>query len=102
MPPRPVDHKARFDGWNYDERWVGPEVHWKGDRFEAFDGPTAPAKGERPIVAVYGGPGEAVAVQFVENDKRIVGNSYPEHLHFRYKFRCQRDDRWSGPHSSRD
>ena len=29
--------------------------------------------GERPVVLFHGGPGDAVAVQFVERNERLVG-----------------------------
>ena len=73
VPERPVDHRARFDGWNFDPRWAEPEVIWTGDKAQVNDGPTTPKKGQRPIVAYVGGPGDKVAVQFVEANAKIVG-----------------------------
>jgi len=72
-PPREVNHKARFDGWNFEARWEEPEVKWNGQTFDVSAVPTTPAKGQRPIVAYVGGPGALVAVQFVETNKVIVG-----------------------------
>lgn len=73
VPDRPVDHRARFDGWNFDPRWEEPEIEWTGNSYSVSDKPTVAAKGQRPIVAYVGGPGSTVAVQFVEANKRIVG-----------------------------
>lgn len=73
VPERPVDHRARFDGWNFDPRWEEPEVIWTGEKAQVNDGPTVPKKGQRPIVAYVGGPGDRVAVQFVEANAKIVG-----------------------------
>lgn len=73
VPERPVDHRARFDGWNLDPRWEAPEIIWTGEKAIINDKPTTPQKGQRPIVAFIGGPGEQVAVQFVEASGRIVG-----------------------------
>lgn len=73
VPDRPVDHRARFDGWNFDPRWEEPEIKWTGSSYSVNDKPVTPAKGQRPVVAYIGGPGDAVAVQFVESNKRIVG-----------------------------
>jgi len=72
-PPRPVDHRARFNGWNLDERWVEPETEWNGSSYDVREVPTTPQPGQRPIVALYGAPGDAVAVQFVERSGAIVG-----------------------------
>ena len=73
VPERPVDHRARFDGWNFDPRWEEPEIKWTGTSYAVSDVPTTPAKGQRPVVAYVGGAGDAVAVQFVESNKKIVG-----------------------------
>ena len=73
VPDRPVDHRARFDGWNFDPRWEEPEIKWTGNSYSINDKPTVAAKGQRPIVAYVGGPGNTVAVQFVEANKKIVG-----------------------------
>lgn len=73
VPDRPVDHRARFDGWNFDPRWAEPEVKWNGTSYDVSEKPTAAAKGQRPIVAYVGGPGSEAAVQFVESNKKIVG-----------------------------
>lgn len=73
VPNRPVDHRARFDGWNLDPRWEEPEIVWTGEKAVVNDMQTTPKKGQRPIVAYVGGPGDQVAVQFVEANKKIVG-----------------------------
>lgn len=60
-----VDHRARFDGWNMEARWINP------DSKDMFSKESQPA--QRPIVACYGGPGDMVAIQFCESNKKIVG-----------------------------
>lgn len=72
-PAKPLDHRARFKGWNLDPRWK-LEPQWKdGQYFFPEDMPAEALPGDRPIVAFVGGPGEEVAVQFVENNDEIVG-----------------------------
>lgn len=65
-PPRDVDHRARFDGWNNDPRWQGgaEEGAFHGDMWVPAFTPGESAKGQRPVVAFYGGAGDKVAVQF--------------------------------------
>ena len=65
-PPREVDHRARFDGWNKDPRWQGgaEEGAFHGDKWVPAFAPGESAKGQRPVVAYYGGAGDKVAVQF--------------------------------------
>ena len=68
-----MDHRARFDGWNFDERWEETELKWLGEGYEVIEKPTVAKKGQRPIVAYCGGPGGKIAVQFCEANKKIVG-----------------------------
>ncbi len=68
-----MDHRARFNGWNLDERWIEPETVWNGVSYDIKEVPTTALPGQRPIVALYGGPGDNVAVQFVERGGSIVG-----------------------------
>jgi len=65
-PARGVDHRARFDGWNLDPRWIDqPEGHFDADdKWHEVNGPNQESQGERPIVAFVGGPGAHCAIQF--------------------------------------
>jgi len=73
-PPRDVNHRARFKGWNFDPRWVEVKPVWNGTGYDLpKDLPQVARPGERPIVAFVGGSSKAVAVQFVENNNEIVG-----------------------------
>jgi hypothetical protein len=69
-----VNHKARFEGWNFGARWIEqfPKV-WDGKQF-VDEAPVAKS-GERPLLAVIGGDALAgkVAVQFVEANKVLAG-----------------------------
>jgi hypothetical protein len=73
IPNRNVDHRARFNGWNYDERWIVKESVWNGTDYDLIEYPTSSLPGQRPIVANYGGPGDAIAIQFIERQSVIVG-----------------------------
>lgn len=73
-----VDHRARFDGWNLDERWHETNYEWKGDRYEESKSWATPLMGSRPVGAFVGegsSKDTPLAVQFVDNPqlKRIVG-----------------------------
>ena len=72
VPARAVDHRARFDGWKLDPRWDSPGVFmkWDGKKYNFEKSDTG--KGQRPIVAFVGGDSKAVAVQFVENEKKAI------------------------------
>lgn len=71
LPPRPVDHRARFDGWNLSSRYTeDPEIAWNGT---SYDKVNSPLKGQRPIIAYVAGPGSDIAVQFIEVNSVIVG-----------------------------
>lgn len=75
-PRRPVDHRARFNGWNYDERWNVPDLQWDGVKYNIVTVPTAALPGQRPILATIGGAGldgKSAAVQFVEINGALVG-----------------------------
>lgn len=74
IPPRDCDHRARFDGWNLDPLWQtgAPERKWDGKKYLENEHPS-PAKGHRPIVAFVGGDSAVCAVEFVQNEERIVG-----------------------------
>jgi len=73
-PPRDVNHRARFKGWNFDPRWVEVKPVWNGSGYDLPKNlPQVARPGERPIVAFVGGTSKAVAVQFVENSNEIVG-----------------------------
>ena len=39
-PPRPTDHRARYNGWNYDERWAVKQPVWNGTNFDIVEEPT--------------------------------------------------------------
>ena len=73
IPPKEVDHRAKYNGWNHDERWKDTAVEWTGQSYSITTDPIGHAKGERPIVAIYGHTGKEVSLQFVEADKKIVG-----------------------------
>lgn len=78
VPSRAIDHRARFDGWNLDERWIGaPEGHFDAvtDEYINVNAADQKSKGQRPIVAFIGGTGSQSAVQFVERDGAIVGSN---------------------------
>ena len=73
-PPIEVNHRARFEGWNFDPRWKNNTPIWNGTGYDLpEDLPKVAKPGQRPIVAFMGGPGDTAVVQFVENDKVIVG-----------------------------
>jgi hypothetical protein len=76
VPPRDVDHRARFDHWEDDERWRVAEPVWnsKTGAYDVLDRPQA-TKGERPIAAFIGGDHAKLAVQFVERGGSIVGSN---------------------------
>ena len=75
-PPAEVDHRARFNGWNLDERWKSKVPTWKGDHYSVEDLSAHSMKGQRPIVVFHGGIGNTLAVQFVELNSVVVGNRY--------------------------
>lgn len=72
-PPRPVDHRSRYNGWNLDPRWRAPVKIWDGSRYVVTENNAAPLKGERPIVAFTGSLGDKVCIQFVESNSKVVG-----------------------------
>lgn len=73
LPPRPCDHRSRFNGWNLDPRWQSTSVEWNGESYTTkHPEEQEPAAGQRPIAAIVGGPGAQVAVQFKGTEK-IVG-----------------------------
>jgi len=74
-PPRKCDHRARFDGWNFDPRWQETKVEWTGENYLMTEPDAQSVEGgERPITAFIGGEGGDVSVQFVENSKeKIIG-----------------------------
>lgn len=74
-PPRPVDHRARYDGWNLDERWITDDMVWNGSNYVQETAPTQALPGQRPVLAVVAGPGADVAVEFVERSNKIVGGT---------------------------
>lgn len=65
---------ARFNGWNFDPRWQTgvPEKQWVGDKYLVTDSPPA-KQGLRPIVVFVGGDSDKLAVEFIQNDNKIVG-----------------------------
>lgn len=72
-PPRELDHRARFKGWNADPRWKLDPV-WNGTNFDFVDNANISLPGERPVVAFVGKDTNTdVAVQFVESNEEIVG-----------------------------
>ena len=77
-PPREVDHRNRFDGWNKDPRWETSveEGNFDGDVWVPAFAPGESAEGSRPVVAYYGGAGDKAAVQFftsTENPEIYIG-----------------------------
>jgi len=74
LPPRDCDHRARFDGWNLDPLWQTTAEHrkWDGQKY-LIDHNPSPARGHRPIVAYIGGDSSVCAVEFIQNDEKIVG-----------------------------
>ena len=72
-PPRPVDHRARFNGWNMDERWKTDEVKWTGSEYNVENIASTSRKGQRPVVAFVGSIGDTTAIQFVESHSKVVG-----------------------------
>jgi hypothetical protein len=79
-PPRECDHRARYHGWNLDERWgISQErMEWNGEAYENTATPGVRQKGDRPVMALVG-TGQAAAacaVNFVTDaggDDAIVG-----------------------------
>ena len=77
-PPREVDHRTRFDGWNKDPRWetTVEEGEFDGDKWVPAFAPGESAEGSRPVVAYYGGVGDKAAIQFftsTENPEIYIG-----------------------------
>lgn len=71
-PPRPTDHRARYNGWNLDERWAISEYNWTGAEYDFVYEQTIPRRGERPVIAFLGGSvaaKDAVALQFAQQAK---------------------------------
>ena len=64
IPPRPTDHRARYNGWNLDERWAIVEKTWNGKSFDVVEEQTVPLRGERLIVAFIGGKSDQIALEF--------------------------------------
>ncbi len=69
VPNETVQHFARFDGWNLNSN-VKPEIQFVDGKYEAI---AVPKKGQRPILALVGGAGDKIAVQFCETNKKIIG-----------------------------
>lgn len=75
-PSRPVDHRARFDGWNYDDRWNVPDLQWDGVKYNVSTVPSEALPGQRPLLAAIGGDfldEKSAAIQFVEVRDNLVG-----------------------------
>jgi hypothetical protein len=77
-PPRNTDHRARFNGWNMDERWCLTDYNWNGSQYDFVSDQVSvgPRKGERPVIAYLGGQSgsdksTSVALQFAQ---QTVGN----------------------------
>jgi hypothetical protein len=80
IPPRECDHRARYNGWNLDERWdiANVDMQWTGNSYENVALPGRKQKGQRPITVFIGALGSekstTSAIQFVSaNDGEIVG-----------------------------
>eukprot|EP00597_Dinobryon_sp_UTEXLB2267_P007633 CAMPEP_0170082640 /NCGR_PEP_ID=MMETSP0019_2-20121128/18161_1 /TAXON_ID=98059 /ORGANISM="Dinobryon sp., Strain UTEXLB2267" /LENGTH=403 /DNA_ID=CAMNT_0010297579 /DNA_START=203 /DNA_END=1414 /DNA_ORIENTATION=+ len=73
-PPRPADHRARFDGWNFDPRFKQPKLVWNGDRCNLQE-QTEAEPGQRPVAVFIGDEttNPVAAVQFVESNGSLVG-----------------------------
>jgi hypothetical protein len=67
-PPRPTDHRARYNGWNMDERWGVTDYNWTGTEYDFVTHQSVPKRGERPVIAFLGGSasGSSVALQFAQ------------------------------------
>jgi len=76
VPPRPADHRNRFDGWQNDDRHRSTHAVWNSttNAFDKMDRPVA-SKGARPVVAFIAGQNDKIAVQFVDREGRIVGGN---------------------------
>ena len=72
-PPVQLDHRARFNGWNLDARWKSTELNWDGSQYHIESIAATPRRGQRPIVAFVGCVGDLAAIQFVENNSKVVG-----------------------------
>jgi hypothetical protein len=77
IPPRPVTHQARFNGWNNDPRFKSIRSNpptYDGKTYTSLQEEDFPNKrGERPVMAIVGGPGKHCAIQFSETSGVIVG-----------------------------
>eukprot|EP00981_Chlorochromonas_danica_P012236 scaffold4701_cov227-Ochromonas_danica.AAC.1 len=71
-PPRAVNQFSRCKGWNLDPRVNRDAPVWDGEKY-VFTKETVPRPGQRPIVALVGGPGNTAAVQFLQHGEEIVG-----------------------------
>lgn len=77
-PPRPCDHRAKYNGWNLDARWgiADSVMEWTGSAYENVATPGVKQAGQRPVTALVGtsGAASAAGVQFVSSDDdEIVG-----------------------------
>lgn len=77
IPPRTTDHRARYHGWNLEERWAHVEFNWDGQTYDfQFDPQQQPVlPSERPVVAFVGGEGDYVGMDFVQRDGLMAGSN---------------------------
>eukprot|EP00607_Mallomonas_marina_P003299 CAMPEP_0182428482 /NCGR_PEP_ID=MMETSP1167-20130531/23056_1 /TAXON_ID=2988 /ORGANISM="Mallomonas Sp, Strain CCMP3275" /LENGTH=396 /DNA_ID=CAMNT_0024611417 /DNA_START=101 /DNA_END=1291 /DNA_ORIENTATION=+ len=74
-PAREVDHRSRYDGWNLEGRWFTDDMVWNGVQYRKEVAPTEAERGQRPVLAIVGGEGADISVEFVENQSKIVGGT---------------------------
>lgn len=73
-PPRPTDHRARYNGWNLDARWEVAEYNWTGTEYDFVREQVSPQRGERPVIAFLGGASkDTVALQFAQQTGKAEG-----------------------------
>ena len=77
IPPREVDHKARFDGWNLQVGWRQDEAVWNGSSYDVvpIDQQTVPKPGLRPLTVFVCAEGGDVYLQFIERHGALIGDS---------------------------
>ena len=49
---------------------------WDGQKYAIPANPTEPERGQRPVLALVGGAGDKIAIQFSEVKGKIVGNVF--------------------------
>lgn len=72
VPTREINLNSKYPGLNtIDQKEV--KLHWNGTEYLAKASEIG--EGDRPIVVYHGAEGSDVAIQFLEQNTRIIGNT---------------------------